>query len=129
MDKKRKCKVLIADDDKFIRDRLEMLFTREGWDVLAVKNGEMALSALKEGGIDIAVLDVYMEGITGSEVVNQARENNIKIPLIVITGDDSLDVERQVREKGVYAYFLKPLELEILVRTIQAALGIKQRVI
>lgn len=113
--------ILIADDDKFIRDRLSVLFQKEGYEVRAAKSGAEAVAAVEAGGINIAIIDYHMEDRTGDEVAEEIRKKAPEVPVIMMTGDESIELERHVREKGVFAYFMKPLELEMLKKIVAAA--------
>ncbi len=121
MGAKQKPVILVADDDKFIRDRLSVLFQKEGYSVKTAKSGAEAMAAVEEGGIDIAIIDYHMEDRTGGEVAEDIKKKAPEVPVIMMTGDESIELERHVREKGVFAYFMKPLELEMLKKIVAAA--------
>lgn len=118
---KSKLTILIVDDDKFIRDSLSDIFQKEGYSVKAAKSAAMIESFIQEGMINVAVIDYHMEGRTGVEIAEELKKKMPEIPAIMITGDESIALERYVREKGVFAYFVKPLELEMLKKTVAAA--------
>ena len=115
-------RILVADDDKFIRNHEQSLFTSSASVVIPVKTAEEALETIKKGGADVMLVDVYMEGMTGPELIALLKQAESKIPVIVMTGDSSLELERHVRELGVFAYFVKPLETQLLVHTVKAAI-------
>ena len=129
MTQKNKNTILVADDDKFIRERLDLIFSQAGYFVRKAKSGEEAMNIITQGGVELAILDFHLEDITGDELIDQIRDRDKSIPVIVITGDESIEPERKVREKGVFAFFMKPLELEIMKKTVAAALKLRQKAV
>jgi DNA-binding NtrC family response regulator len=113
--------ILIADDDKFFRDQLSNYFIAGGYDVNAVENGRDAVNALITGNFDALVLDVYMEGISGLQTIAIVKKIKPKLPIIIITGDNSLELERKIRSCGVYCYLVKPFEMGELGEIIHSA--------
>ncbi|MFP4466156.1 MAG: response regulator [Candidatus Goldiibacteriota bacterium] len=114
-------KILIADDDKFIRNQFEALIAELGYEPVTVNSAVKALAGIKDENIVVVITDVYMEGMKGDELLARIKEEKEEMPVLVITGDDSIETERFIREIGAFAYFVKPLEKEMIKRTIEAA--------
>lgn len=121
MSKSRFLRILIIDDDKFIRNQLASLFTTDNSAVLIFKTAEDALDTITNNGADFVLTDIYLDGMTGLELISLLKDKGNKTPVIAMTGDDSIELERQVRSLGVYAYFVKPLETHLLAKTVREA--------
>ncbi len=78
--------VLVADDDRDIREVTAHLFGRRGWDVTAVTNGEEAIAALEAESFDVAVLDQNMPPGSGLEAAAARRLSGDTVPIILWTG-------------------------------------------
>src|SRR5215469_5112050 len=71
-------KILLAEDDEFLRDIYHETLKDEGFDVTLATNGKEALEKIKEGGWDVVLLDVVMPIMNGVEVLHEVKENNPK---------------------------------------------------
>jgi diguanylate cyclase (GGDEF)-like protein len=78
--------ILLADDDQAYLDATRMLLEREGHRVLTAHNGEEALALLAGARVDLLLLDFYMHGMTGEEVVGELRKTNPMLQVILQTG-------------------------------------------
>ncbi len=113
--------ILIVDDEKNIRDLLEMVFTRAGYRVYSAENAETALETLKDENIYVIFLDLNMPGMNGVELCKKIRHN---IPLAIIhavTGYASLFELSDCREAGFDDYFNKPVKLSELLKAAEDA--------
>lgn len=118
-------KVLIADDEHNIRHILDFSLNAEGFDVIAVHNGEDAFRMAVTDAPDLIILDVMMPGQGGVETCRILKEDRrtADIPVILLTAR----TDRQDREKGFAAgaddYITKPFSPQKLVATVQGILG------
>ena len=78
--------VLLVDDDEDFNDIAEMYLIAKGYNVTTVKNGEDAIDEIKKGKYQIMLIDYFMPGITGEEVVNKVRNFNKQLIIILQTG-------------------------------------------
>jgi CheY-like chemotaxis protein len=114
--------IILAEDEKPIRTTLTLVLEKAGYKVTAVKNGNEALdllvsSNLKSGPVDLLITDIRMPGITGMELIDQLNENNINLPIMVITGFKSKEMVLQLMRKGCSNLIEKPFEPdEVLLR-------------
>ncbi len=117
-------RVLIVDDDRDIRDLVELRLTRAGHEVLAAGDGPEALRLVDaEGAPDLAVLDVSMPGMDGHELLGALRERPAfaGVPVVFLSAHaDERDVAAG-RALGA-GYVLKPFSAEELRRAVGAAL-------
>ena len=79
-------RVLITDDDQNIRWMLSLLLRSEGIEVIEAENGLVALSLVRQGNIDLMLLDLKMPGMTGLEVLHEVRKLDVGLPVVLITG-------------------------------------------
>src|SRR5436853_2631681 len=81
----RAATVLIADDDRSMRQTMEAIVRNAGMHPIAVASGEEALDRLQGSAVDVMLLDVQMPGMTGLEVLRQVREKHTDIGVIMIS--------------------------------------------
>jgi two-component system cell cycle response regulator len=103
-------RVLIADDDDDFRALLARRSERMGLEVLQVNDGPLAISALRASPFDVLVVDLYMPGSTGLEVVQEGRRIDPDLQSIILTASATLETALEALRAGVYDYLLKPLE-------------------
>jgi PAS domain S-box-containing protein len=104
--------ILVVDDEEAYRDLLRGHLERKGFDVTAARDGREALDLL-QGLPELCVLvtDLMMPGMTGLELLREAREYDPWLEVIVITASDDVDnAISAMREGGAFDYLLKPLE-------------------
>ncbi|WEV44715.1 response regulator transcription factor [Streptococcaceae bacterium ESL0687] len=111
-------KILIADDDKSIRFLLEFTFNQENFEVITVEDGLMAYELAQTGVFDALVLDLMMPGLSGIEVSQKLRKNNIYTPILILTAKDDSTTMLKGFDSGVDDYMYKPFSTpELLART------------
>ncbi|MBN2226141.1 MAG: response regulator [candidate division Zixibacteria bacterium] len=120
MDEKQ-IKLLIVDDEvKFlnsIAQRLEM----RGFDVTKASNGQEAVAAAQSGKFDLALLDLKMPGMDGTEVLAVLKKEHKYLEVIILTGHGSMDSAVECTKLGAFSYLPKPYELEKLLDTLRQA--------
>ncbi|MFT2016179.1 response regulator transcription factor [Streptomyces sp. 796.1] len=117
--------VLLIEDDVSVRDGMELVLRRHGYEVATAATGEAALALLAgpEGtGVELAVLDLMLPGMDGFEVCRRLRASGATLPVIMLTarGDDGDIV--QGLEAGADDYVVKPVTAPVLEARIRAAL-------
>ena len=115
----RGIRVLVADDEKNLRDLLVRELSRQGHDVDGVGDGEAALELLSAGGYDVVVLDMKMPRREGIEVLRELAASPEPPQVIVMTGFQEVGTAVEAMKLGAYDYLTKPAkieELDILIR-------------
>lgn len=104
-----KKQLLIADDSNIILNYLEKNIN-EDYKVIRANDGSDAINSLKSNDIYAILLDLNMPGINGFEVLNYLKENNLidKIPVVIITGDDTEDTIKEVFKYPIVDVLNKP---------------------
>jgi two-component system response regulator PilR (NtrC family) len=116
-------RILIVDDEEVLRDVLETVLRREGFDVALAATGEEALSVLDEDdAIDLVILDVMLPGISGIDTLRAMRIANPSLPVIVITAFSSIDGAIEAMKHGAFHYIPKPFKNEEVILTVNKAL-------
>ena len=114
-------KILLVDDEvEFIHTLSERLKTRS-MESSVVYDGEEALSVVEEEEPDVMVLDLKMPGINGIEVLRKVKETHPNVEIIILTGHGSQKEREIAEELGAFAYFEKPVDIEILTKAMQDA--------
>ncbi|SFI69545.1 DNA-binding transcriptional response regulator, NtrC family, contains REC, AAA-type ATPase, and a Fis-type DNA-binding domains [Treponema bryantii] len=114
--------ILTIDDEENIRNGLADNFELEGYDVKQAANGADGLELIAQGGIDLVITDLRMDGISGSEVVKRVTSEHPGIPIIVLTGHGSIDDATAALKAGAFDFLTKPLDLDHLNKIVKNAL-------
>ncbi|HSS29769.1 MAG TPA: response regulator [Nitrospiraceae bacterium] len=93
-------KVLVIDDEPGIRDLLDTLLSRKGYDVVLADSGQKGLEVFRRARADVVVLDLKMPGMDGLTVLQQIRHLYPTQPVIILTGAGNPESEQRVRELG-----------------------------
>ncbi len=117
-----KTSVLIVDDEEGIRDTLAGIFEDEGYEPRAVASGEEAVAAARESSPDVAILDVWLPGMDGIEVLGLLRDMLPDLPVIVISGHANIDLAVKATRMGAYDFLEKPLSMEKVLLSVARAL-------
>jgi DNA-binding NtrC family response regulator len=83
-------RILVIDDEQYIRTALREVLEREGFEVRAAGNGRKGLELLETEGADLVITDVIMPGIDGVATLERIKENHPDIPVIVISGGGNI---------------------------------------
>lgn len=109
-------KILIVDDEVYIREILSRWLTKDGYDCLTAANGEEALTTLARSRVSLMISDIMMPGISGLELLATAKEQYKDLAVIMATAVDDRQVGTQALELGAYGYVIKPLDRnEVLI--------------
>jgi DNA-binding NtrC family response regulator len=115
-------RILIVDDEEVLRDVLDAVLRREGFDIVTASSGEEALNVLDTEEIDLVVLDVMLPGISGIDTMRAIRISNPLLPVIIITAFSSIDGAIDAMKQGAFHYIPKPFKNEEVVLTVNKAL-------
>ncbi len=114
--------VLLAEDDRAVRESLVRALQLEGYEVLAVTNGALALDALREHSPDLVLLDVSMPHVDGLTVCRVLRSEGNRVPVLMLTARTETSDRVAGLDAGADDYLAKPFELEELFARIRALL-------
>lgn len=123
-------RILVIDDEELLRHTLVRVLRRAGYDVVMAGEGHEALRLLAENGFDLVYLDIRLPGMDGLQILKGIRENEGKMPVVLLTAYGSLQTALEALRLGATDYLLKPVDPEVLVartRTILAELAVERR--
>ena len=115
-------KILIAEDDRELRQLFSHVLLKNGYTVKSVTNGKEALEALDNDYYDLMISDIMMPVLDGYELVRVLREAGDKTPVLMITAKDSYDDMRAGFLSGTDDYMVKPINVNEMVLRVQALL-------
>jgi CheY-like chemotaxis protein len=107
-------KILVIDDEQGIRELLDALLRRKGYDVVLAESGRKGLELFRRERPDVLVLDLKMPEMDGLTVLRQIRSLDPRMPVIILTGAGTAEAEQQVRALGVTEYVEKEFSLHLL---------------
>lgn len=101
-------KILVVDDDSFVRDMLESLLESSDHIVETADNGTEALEKIEAGTeLDLVISDINMPGINGLELIKRVRSRKMDIPIIILTGNSEITIALKSIKSGANDYILK----------------------
>ena len=120
-------RLLLVDDDCSFTESFKALFSEQGYEVVTLVNGDGLLELLLEQDFDVVILDNYLNGKSGVEILhllNQMEEDTgwHKPPVVLLTGDNSPDMELRARLAKSDFFLLKPCDYQELEERIEEAL-------
>lgn len=115
-------KVLVVDDESMVRTACSRILQVEGWDVSVAASGREGLALLDQGvQFDCVVSDVRMPDVDGFEFVATAHQTDEDLPVLLMTGDPSLDGAVKAIDSGAVSYLSKPFSAESLAEAVARA--------
>ncbi len=121
-----KVEIAVIDDEESVCKGLERLLRSAGFTAKTFLNGADFLRSLKTGRPDCVVLDLSMMPMNGFAVLDRLALLPVKLPVIVITGDDREETYERAMENGIVAYLRKPVDGQVLLDIIANAVGHKE---
>lgn len=122
----KKYKILVADDERNIRDLLSVTLIDEGYDVIEVDDGQKAVNEVKNGDYDCVLLDIRMPVLDGMEAFAKIRDMKPNLPVIFLTAYGSSDLAIKAMKNGAYDYLTKPFDIEELKIKVKKAIELKE---
>jgi two-component system NtrC family response regulator len=114
--------ILIVDDEKNYLLVLSAVLEEEGYEVLTTASSLEALEILKASDVDLVLTDMKMPGMDGIELLEQIKNRDPELPVIMMTAHGTVDKAVEAMQKGAYSYILKPFDNERLTLYVQKAI-------
>lgn len=114
-------RILVADDEKEIRDLLRLYLEKDGYQVVEASDGREALSLLEQGETDMALLDIMMPRMDGYNVLKKLRETS-NIPVMILSAKDRDTDKILGLDLGADDYLAKPFGMMEMVSRVKAVL-------
>ena len=113
--------ILICDDEEGIRESFKLIL-EDHYDLKFAMNGLEALETLKTFTPDLMLLDFKMPKAHGMEVLKQIKKSKPKLPVIIVTGYQSVEMAQEATRLGASDYIPKPFESKQILKAVQKVL-------
>jgi two-component system response regulator PilR (NtrC family) len=117
--------ILVVDDELSMRELLDVMLTKEGYQVSCAETGRNAISLIEKTEFDLLLCDIRLGDITGIDVLKALRNQNKDTVVIMISAYATTEAAVEAMNEGAYDFVPKPFDNEELKQTIKNALKIK----
>ena len=117
-----KGKILIVDDEQSIREFIELLLSKEGYEVKTAPQASIALKLHEKEKFDLVFLDIQMPQMSGIEALAAFKKLDPTIEIIIITAFGTTEIAIDVIKKGAYDFIAKPFKIDVLLATTAKAM-------
>jgi len=114
--------IAIVDDEESVRKALSRLIRAAGFGVETFASGADFLRAVERRPPHCVVLDLRMPHVSGFDVQRALKQADARVPVVIITGDDSPESRSEALGQGAKAYLRKPVDEALLIDAIQTAI-------
>ena len=122
---KKKFNILVIDDEQSMRELLDVMLSREGYEITCAESGRKAISFLEKKDYDLLLCDIKLGDISGIDVLRAAKKKNLNTVVIMISAYASTETAVEAMNEGAYDYVPKPFDNNELKETIANALELK----
>jgi two-component system response regulator PilR (NtrC family) len=119
-------RILVADDERSMRELLAIVLKREGYDVLLAENGREAIALIEREPIDLLISDIKMPDLSGVDVLRAAKRVDQDILGIMITAFASTDTAVEAMRLGACDYLSKPFDIDLLKMKVREKIDNRQ---
>ncbi len=117
----RRDNILLIDDEVKLLDKMKVLLTESGYDLVATRRGDEGIKLLEQRSFDLVITDLVMPGVNGREIMSYVKNNCPETLVIVITAYASIEAVIQALRDGAYDFITKPFQLQIVKAAIDRA--------
>ncbi|HEX2859658.1 MAG TPA: sigma-54 dependent transcriptional regulator [Alphaproteobacteria bacterium] len=114
--------ILVVDDEADVRTALAGILEDDGYNVRVAESGQQALEMMSQKLPHLVLLDIWMEGMDGLEVLGRIKRRVPELPVIMISGHGTIETAVQATQKGAYDFIEKPPSVERLLLTVSRAI-------
>lgn len=115
-------RILVVDDEPFIRDLLADFFVKSDYEVVVAHDGESGIAECRRSSFDVALVDLKMPDQTGTDVLAEIRVLDPGLPVIIMTGYPTIDASIEAIRRGAHDFIVKPFRLQELKERIDRAI-------
>ena len=119
---KIKNRILIIEDEEILRFTFKSFLSKEGHEVATAQDYSSALKLISKSEPDLIIADILLGGHSGIDLLRKVKEKNMKCPVIMITGQPSIETAAESVRLGAYDYLPKPVEKHDLIKITNQAL-------
>jgi two-component system response regulator PilR (NtrC family) len=125
----RKGSILVIDDEEIMREILETLLTREGYEVRLAANAAAGLELARSMPFDVAIVDVMMPGMDGISALDEIKKIDDDLPVLMITAYASVENAIAAMKRGAFDYITKPFKNDEVLVVLRNALAQRRLVV
>ena len=123
---RRPPRILVVDDERSMREMLQIVLRREGYEVLLAENGRAAIELLEREPVDILISDIKMPDLSGVDVLRAAKKIDQDILGIMITAFASTETAVEAMRLGACDYLSKPFDIDLLKMKVREKIENRQ---
>jgi len=123
---RRPPRILVVDDERSMREMLQIVLRREGYEVLLAENGRAAIDLLEREPVDILISDIKMPDLSGVDVLRAAKKIDQDILGIMITAFASTETAVEAMRLGACDYLSKPFDIDLLKMKVREKIENRQ---
>jgi len=120
-----KSRILVVDDEESIREFLDIMLRKEGYEVTLAEDGAKAIDCLKKKTFDLVISDLQMPQVTGMELLKHTKDNFPDLLFMMITAFGTTETAVEAMKLGAYDYITKPFKIDEVRIVISNALRSK----
>ena len=117
--------ILIVDDELSMRELLEYMLTKKGYEVTCAENGRTAIELIEKNQYDLLLCDIRLGDISGLDVLRASKKSNQETVVIMISAYATTETAVEAMNEGAYDYVPKPFDKDELMQAIAKALDLK----
>ena len=114
--------ILVIDDEEIMREILEALLTREGYQVRLATSGEEGLDLARTGAFDTAIVDVMMPAMDGLSALQELKKLDDELPILMVTAFASVETAIAAMKRGAFDYITKPFKNDEVLVVVRNAM-------
>ena len=114
-------RVLVIDDQSDVRTMISLVLRINHFEIIEAATAAAALKSFEEGRFDLAIVDIFLQGANGSDLITTMRERVPDLPVVAISGMTALDFLSKSPELADVVSLQKPFRPNDLIRAIEAA--------
>src|ERR671924_590878 len=126
---RRNGSVLVVDDEEIMREILEALLTREGYEVRLAAGGSEGLDMARKMPFDAAIVDMMMPGLDGISTLDELKKVDDDLPVLMITAFASVENAIAAMKRGAFDYITKPFKNDEVLVVLRNALAQRRLVV
>lgn len=119
-------KILVVDDETSMREFLEIMLQKDGYDVHCAESGSVAIDVLQQEFFDLIITDIRMKPVDGLQVLKECKRISPKTVVVIISAYASTETAVTAMKEGAYDYLPKPFKIDEMRAVISDALQIKE---
>ncbi len=116
-------KILVVDDELRMREMFYDLLSRKGYKILTAPGAGEAIEIVRQENPDLVLIDIKMPNIDGIETLKKIREFDARIRIVMLTGMDDVELEKQARLIGASGFLRKELDLSLITKPVDGILA------